>query len=209
MSDAKNSSDDALETRISLIDMARRDQPEAWNVVIGLYTPLIRHWAWKKGVQCPHELDNIIQEVFKRVYFKLDSFSKREGRGSFRGWLRRITHNYIYSNHLGHQPIKTIGGSNWQDQLNQIARDEPSVGSLLDSVSGDSLPVESTLIFRRIMNWVESEYTPTQTTAFKSVVIDQRPARDVAEDLKISVNVVYQTKCRILARIREVFKDVV
>ncbi len=201
--------DDALETRLSLIDLARRDEPEAWKVVTGIYAPLIRHWAWKKGVRCPHELDNIIQEVFKRVYHRLDSFTKKDGKGSFRGWLRTITHNFIYSNHLGQPQLKTIGGSSWQERLSQIPGDDPSSGSLLDSVSGDKLPLESNLIFRRIMDWVESEYTPTQKTAFTGVVIDQRPARDVAEDLKISVNVVYQTKCRILARIREVFKDLV
>lgn len=201
---------DDLETRITLIESARRNEPEAWQQFLHLYSPLIAYWAWNKGVTCPHEQENIIQEVFRRVYHKLDTFTKKDGEGSFRGWLRTITHNFIYSNHLGKARLKTVGGSEWQVFLNEIPRDEPEVGSLLDSVSDDaSGSVETGLIFRMIMNWVKNEYSPTQTNAFTSVVIHERPARDVAKDLDITVNVVYQTKCRILARIREVFKDIV
>jgi len=194
---------------MSLIESAKADEPEAWQVVTDLYSPLIGYWAWRKGVKCPHEQENVIQEVFKRVYHKLDTFTKEEGNGGFRGWLRTITHNYIYSNQLGSSRLQTIGGSDWHEVLNQMAGDQPSVGSLLDSISDDSSSVESGLIFRRIMTWVKNEYSLKQTDAFTSVVIDQRPARDVAEDLEISVNMVYQTKCRILARIRKVFKDLV
>ena len=207
MNDKHDQSSDEMLTRMSLIELAKLGEPDAWSVVTNLYTPLIRHWAWKKGVRNSHDLENINQEVFKRVFHKLGTFKKEDGKGSFRGWLRTITHNYIYSNHLGSERLKTIGGSDWHVTLNQIARDEPSVGSLLDS--GKSSSIETGLVFRRIMNWIKDEYSPVQTSAFKSVVIDQRSARDVAKDLEISVNVVYQTKCRILARIREVFSELV
>ena len=201
--------DDDLETRITLIESAKRNEPEAWQLVLSLYSPLISYWAWNKGVTCPHEQENVIQEVFRRVFNKLDSFTKKDGQGSFRGWLRTITNNFIYSNQLGNARLKTIGGSDWQHYLNEIPRNEPEVGSLLDSVNDDASGyVETGLIFRMIMNWVKNEYSPTQTSAFTSVVIHQRPARDVAQDLEISVNMVYQNKCRILARIRQVFKDI-
>ena len=199
-----------LDTRISLIESAKRNEPDAWQHVLHLYSPLITYWAWKKGVTCPHEQENIVQEVFRRVFHKLDTFAKKEGQGSFRGWLRTITHNFIYSNQLGKVRLKSVGGSDWQLYLNQIPRDEPGLSSILDSVDDDpSGSVETGLIFRMIMDWVKNEYSSTQTRAFTSVVIDERPARDVAQDLEITVNVVYQTKCRILARIREVFKDLV
>ena len=103
-----NSADD-LETRISLIESAKRNEPEAWHHVLSLYSPLIAYWAWSKGVTCRHEQENISQEVFRRVFNKLDSFTKKDGRGSFRGWLRTITNNYIYSNHLGKARLMTVG----------------------------------------------------------------------------------------------------
>lgn len=210
MTGSSKHSSDELDTRLSLIALAKKNEPEAWQIVADLYSPLISYWAWKKGVVCPHERENIVQEVFRRVIHGLDTFTKVENKGTFRGWLRTITNNLIYSNRLGEERLKAIGGSDWQQALNNIALDEPSVGSLLDSVSSDgSDSVENGLIFRRIMTWVSNEYTPTQTNTFTRVVIEQRPAREVAEDLKISVNIVYQTKCRMLAKIREVFKDLV
>lgn len=200
--------DDELDTQLTIIEMAKGDDPEAWNTVTSLYSPLIRHWAWKKGVRCPHDLDNVNQEVFKRVYHKLHTFSKPEGKGSFRGWLRTITHNFIYSNQLAETRLKIDDDSQAVDILNNFPSPKAEK-SLLDSSVEDSGAIESGLIFRRIMNWVRKEYSPVQAAAFTGVVVHQRPARDVADELKISVNVVYQTKCRILKRIREVFKDIV
>ena len=205
----RNSAND-LDTRISLIQSAKQNEPEAWQAISELYSPLIAYWARKKGVECPHEQENIVQEVLRRVFHRLDTFTKEENKGTFRGWLRTITNNFIYSNQLGQNRLKSVGGSNWQNFLDSIAQDEPSVCSLLDSVSEDGqVSIEDGLLFRQIMNWVNNEYTSTQADAFKRVVIDQRPAREVADELNISVNVVYQTKCRILARIREVFTDLV
>ncbi len=201
-------SDDS-ETHLSIIEQAKVNDPEAWTTVTSLYSPLIRHWAWKKGVRCPHELDNVIQEVLKRVYHKLHTFNKEQGKGSFRGWLRTITHNFVYSNQIGDARLKVLGGSSWEKLLDDLASDEPEMTSLFDSASEDRSSVESGMLFRRIMNWVRHEYSPVQASAFTGVVIDQRPARDVAQDLQVSVNVVYQTKCRILKRIREVFSDLV
>ena len=201
---------DELDTRISLIKSAKKNEPEAWQAISELYSPLIAYWAWTKGVECPHEQENIVQEVLRRVFHRLNTFTKEENKGTFRGWLRTITNNFVYSNQLGQTRLKSVGGSNWQNFLDSIAQDEPSVCSLLDSVSEDDVDsIEDGLLFRQIMNWVKHEYTSTQADAFTRVVIDQRPAREVAEELDISVNVVYQTKCRILARIRQVFKDLV
>jgi RNA polymerase sigma-70 factor (ECF subfamily) len=192
---------------MSLIEKAQANEPVAWEVVFRLYGPLIKRWARGNGVRCPHEIDNICQEVFARIVKNLRSFQKQKKNGSFRGWLRVITRNYIYTNYAGTSNLLTIGGPEWNHKLNQIPFDD-RVGSLLDSAT-DEHPDEASLIFQQIMAWVESEYSPKQRSAFKSVVIDQRPAREVAEELKVSVNQVYQNKSRILARIREVFHELV
>jgi len=197
-----------LITQMSLIEKAKANEPVAWEVVFRLYAPLIKRWARGNGVRCSHEIENICQEVFTRIVKNLPSFQKRKNSGSFRGWLRVITRNYIYTNYTVSSKLLTVGGSEWHRQLLQIPFNERSVNSLLDSASDDH-PDEASLIFKQIMAWVESEYSPKQKRAFKGVVIEQRPAREVAEDLNVSVNIVYQNKSRILARIREVFRELV
>ena len=78
-----------------------------------------------------------------------------------------------------------------------------------DSMEEDGDDDTRKLIFFRIMQWVEANYSESQSIAFKRVVIDHRPAREVAEELKLTPNVVYQNKSRILAKIRSVFQDLV
>ena len=208
MTQVEEQSSSDLKTHMSLIEKAQSNEPVAWEVVFRLYAPLIKRWARGNGVQCPHEIENVCQEVFARIVKGLRSFQKRSNSGSFRGWLRVITRNYVYTNYIGTSNLRTVGGSHWQQQLDQLPFDNRSARSLLDSAA-DEHPDEVSVIFQQIIAWVESEYSATQSLAFKRVVIDQRPAREVARDLDISVNIVYQNKSRILARIREVFQDLI
>lgn len=209
MTVTQNQSSSDILTQFSLIEQAKANEPVAWELVFGMYAPLIKRWARCEGVDCPYEVENVCQEVFAKIVKNLASFKRREnGRGSFRGWLRVITRNHIYTQRTGKARLKTIGGSKWNLQLNQIPSNARSVQSLLDS-QDETDSFERSLIFRRIMDWVELHYSDKQTLAFKRVVIDQRPARDVADELDLTPNVVYQYKSRILARIRQVFSDLV
>jgi RNA polymerase sigma factor (sigma-70 family) len=197
---------------MSLIVQAQNNNPSAWELVYSLYTPLIRRWARRNGVRCSHELDNVTQEVFAKLAKNLRKFKdKRKSGGSFRGWLRRITRNHIYTNHFGEKvnSVKTVGGSEWHRMLNDIPFDNQTIKSLLDSVSEDD--DEKNMIFRKIVDWVEKTYRKKmrQRIVFKRVIIDERPPKEVAKDLNVSVNVIYQTKSRILAEIREVFGELV
>ena len=120
ISHADLSSDSSFSTRMSLIIQAQRDVPSAWELVFSLYTPLIRRWARGNGVRCPHELDNVTQEVFAKLHKSLRKYENRKSGGSFRGWLRRITRNHVYTNHFGEKMnvVKTIGGSEWHRMVN-------------------------------------------------------------------------------------------
>ncbi len=193
-------------TRFSLIVKAKANESKAWEVVFSLYAPLIKGWARSCGVQCPYDVDNVCQEVFAKIVKSLYSFKHRETGGSFRGWLRVITRNHIYTHHMGNEQFQIVGGSNWQKRLCEIPFDANR--SLFDSLS-DEHPDEKALIFRRIMKWVDENHSEIQCDVFRQVVLNQSPARDVANDLGINANIVYQYKSRILQRIREVFKDLV
>jgi RNA polymerase sigma-70 factor (ECF subfamily) len=208
MTCVQNPSSSDISTRLSLIEQAKANEPVAWELVFTLYAPLIKRWARSEGVNCPFELDNVCQEVFAKIVKYLSSFQRHDNGGSFRGWLRVITRNHICTQRLGKPPLKTVGGTEWNLRLNQIPFNTHSVNSMLDSVEDADL-AERTLVFRRIINWIETNYTDAQQIAFRRVVIDERPAREVAEELNLTPNVVYQIKSRILARIRQVFSDLV
>ncbi len=198
--------DHSTDTHNSLIECAKLDDKLAWDKIFALYSPLIKFWAQQEGVQDKHEIENVCQEVLARMFNSLSTFSKPNGRGSFRGWIRVITRNYIVTKRMGKSPI-IIGGSAWHRRMNEYAITAKGEDELLDSVSTHHAPEEKSFVFRKIMNWVEQEYSEEKNQMFRSVVIDQRPPKDVAKDFNVSTNVVYQNKSRILARIRAVYKD--
>lgn len=210
MSIYSSDSTSSLDTHMSLIEKAQRDEPSAWELVYTLYTPLIRRWARGIGIQCPHERENVSQEVFAKLVKNLRKFQRREDGGSFRGWLRMITKNHIITHHYGDRAMKTVGGSEWHRRVHEIPFGNQVLNSLLDSVSEDN-PDEKSIVFRKIVAWVDSYYKKRKRyrIVFKRVIIQERPVREVAKDLNVSTNVIYQMKSRILAKIREVFTEIV
>ena len=200
-----NDESSSLNTQMSLIEWAKQNEPRAWDQIFELYTPLIKRWAGLNGVRDDYEVENVCQEVLTKMFNSLNTFSKPDGKGSFRGWIFVITRNYILTNKMGKSPV-TIGGSDWHRRMNEIPINQQAVDSLLDSITIHHQE-EKGYVFRKIMNWVESEFSSKKNKMFRGVVIDQRPVKDVAKDFNVSENVVYQNKSRILSRIRAVYED--
>ena len=203
-----------LETSDSLISRARGLDQGAWVRIVNLYTPLIDYWIRQRGIR-GHDIENIRQEVFVRLAKSIGDFSKTNNGGSFRGYLRTITQNLIYSLYRKDQ-VAAIGGSGALSMMNQIPGESESLSSLFDSFSGEwtgihkgVYSVENGILFRRIMAWIQGNCSQKQTDVFTRVVLENKRPRDVARELNISVGSVYQTKSRILSCIREEFSDLV
>ena len=208
--DSKHSRGD-LDTSDSLLSGARKYEPQSWVRIVNLYTPLIDYWIRKRGIK-GHDVENLRQEVFIRLSKSIVNFHKSTSGGSFRGYLRTITENLVRSFYRKND-VKAAGGTGALLLMNQIPGDQESVSSLFDAYSGDQGPVnpfcsiENGILFRRIMNWIHGNCSKTHTDVFTRVVLENKPARDVARDLNISVGCVYQTKSRILSNIRKEFED--
>ena len=202
-----------LETSDSLISGAREYDPQSWNRIVNLYTPLIDYWIRKRGIK-GDEVENIRQEVFVRLSRSIGNFKRRSDGGSFRGYLRIITENLIRS-YYRKDRVEAAGGTGALQMLQQIPVAHDSFSNMFDSYSGEAnspnsfCSIENGILFRRIMNWVHGNCSQKYTDVFTSVVLENRPPRDVARDMNISVGSVYQAKSRILSSIREQFNDLV
>lgn len=189
-------------TSMGLINRAIESDPTAWERMVYLYTPLIEYWAFQRGAS---DIENIRQEVLTRLYKALGHFEKRQN-GSFRGWLHTITNNLINKTFGKQQPIAR--GGDYYDWLNNQVSGDKAMNLMFDSVT-ESDNIENSILYRRIMDWVRTNYSEEKTNIFVSVVVHQRKPSDVASELGISPNVVYQTKSRILADIRREFHNLV
>src|SRR5438270_3586577 len=80
-------------TLFNVID--RRDDPRAWQQFVLRYGPLIQTWcrAWRLQQADVHDA---VQDVLARLYQYIGAF-RRHGDGSFRAYLKTITHNVLRS----------------------------------------------------------------------------------------------------------------
>src|SRR4029079_1988400 len=83
------------ETRASLLLRIRDAQDHlAWTDFIDIYAPLIHAYSRNRGLQDADAAD-VTQEVLRAVAVHAERFDYDPARGSFRGWLFRVTLNKL------------------------------------------------------------------------------------------------------------------
>src|SRR2546430_9892229 len=83
------------DTSVSLLQQLR-EQPngDAWRRLVELYTPLLRQWLSRNGMQSS-DIDDLTQEVLAVVVRELPQFQHNQRVGAFRRWLRTILVNRL------------------------------------------------------------------------------------------------------------------
>lgn len=196
-----------LDPRQTLIEQLKADDPAAWELLYELYSPLICHWAKGNGVTCPHEQENVVQDVFTKVIKNIGGYRELEGRGSFPGWLHTITRNHIHTKRNGE--LATVGGSNWQKRLHEIPFPKLPTSQRFDSVweRRQKHVDQKSKFVSSIFDWIDKRYKSKKRnkSVLKDLLMDSKPANEVARDHNVTTNVIYQIKSRMVAQIREVF----
>jgi RNA polymerase sigma-70 factor (ECF subfamily) len=197
-----NEGEGSAQTPSTLLDRARAWDQAAWQRLVHIYSPLVYRWCRHSGLQEADAAD-VGQEVFQAVARALADF-RHDGPGaSFRGWLRTITLNKVRDfARRGRAEVPGTGGSDAQRLLLRVGEES----------SDESDPVrneEEMEIYRRAVEVILAEFEERTRQAFWRVVIDQRPAADVAQELNLTTNAVYLAKSRVLRRIREEFAGIV
>jgi RNA polymerase sigma-70 factor (ECF subfamily) len=203
MKDADNSPDKdevappSSATSTTLIERVKEGDQQSWERLMKLYSPLVLCWCRTRGTQ-REDAQDVAQDVFQTVFKRIAEFKKQQQRGSFRAWLRTITHHKV-GDHLRRttqQPAAT-GGSAAQELL---AEWPDAFG---DDSSVDDDPSERVILLRSAMELVRPEFeAPTWEAAMRTAVEGQRPS-DVAAALGMTPSAVYTAKSRVLKRLRE------
>jgi RNA polymerase sigma-70 factor (ECF subfamily) len=79
----------------------------------------------------------------------------------------------------------------------------PGLPDSLDESSSTAPADANTLLLRRVLDLLRPEFTAQTWQAFWAVVVDGRPAADVAAELGLSANAVRIAKSRVLSRLRD------
>jgi RNA polymerase sigma-70 factor (ECF subfamily) len=188
-------------TSVSLLDRARRQEQLAWGRLVELYSPLVYRWCRQWGLSGSDAAD-VGQDVLQSVWQALPAFEHSGRTGAFRRWLKTIAHNKTRDHwrrqaaepamHGGELPVDIAG---------------PTTDGLVeDRAAEDS---ERNWLYRRAVELLQTDFAESTWKAFWLVVIDGRPAHDVADELGVSLNAVYIAKSRVLSRLRAEFADLV
>src|SRR5271165_6603384 len=122
-------------TRASLLlRLADPEDQQAWMDFVALYEPLVHRLLRKAGLQ-DADVREVAQEVFLAVSRNVARFEPIRGRGSFRGWLRRVTRNLLINvlEHQRRRPAIGMGGTDVLHLLEELPEEGAQASILVDA----------------------------------------------------------------------------
>ena len=183
-------------THVSLLLRLRdpRDH-EAWLEFVSLYEQAIYRLLRRHGLQ-DADAREVMQELLLAVSRSIDRWDPSKERGSFRGWLRRVTRNLVINWVKQRRRREQVAGdSSWQAMLEMLpAPTDP------ETIEFDNELRRA--LFQRAAEQVRGEVRPATWQAFwETAVVGISPA-DTAKKLGMNAGAVRVAKCRVLARLQ-------
>jgi RNA polymerase sigma-70 factor, ECF subfamily len=180
-------------TSPTLLEKAQRNDSEAWERLVGLYTPLVYYWCKRIGLDQP-DAEEVGQEVFLAVARALPAFDHAREGATFRGWLRVITRRKAIDL-LGRKSAEGAGGTTAMERLAQVpaAEEQPDEA------------IETGVLYRRGVELIDSSFEPNSRQAFW-LLVDGMSVQEVSDRLGMTLAAVYTAKSKILKKLREEFR---
>jgi RNA polymerase sigma-70 factor (ECF subfamily) len=184
-------------TRASLVLRLRDlDDERAWAEFVDIYAPLIERLALAKGLQHADAQD-LCQDVLRAVAKAIERWDPDPAKGSFRGWLFRITRNLMV-NFLASERRRTKGSG--RTSVLELLQCQPAA----DPHAQAEFAAE---FKRRAFHWaaeqVKAEFAESTWQAFWKTGVENRRVSEVAKELRLSEGAVYIARSRVLARLRQ------
>jgi RNA polymerase sigma-70 factor, ECF subfamily len=192
----------SISTSTGLLERVKIGDADAWRRLARLYSPLVYRWARTWGMQ-PNDAADVVQETFAAVARGIDGFRADLPQSSFRGWLWTIARNQVrlhYRRDKGRP--HALGGSDARLILEQ----QPDFAAIDDDSEISEFSSHASLVHRAVQ-LIRGDFQPQTWQAFWRVVVEDRLAVEVAEELGMTPAAVRQAKYRVLCRLHEELKQ--
>ena len=182
----------APDTRASLLLRLREPGDEqAWQDFVEIYGPLISRLATQMGLQ-PADANDISQDVLTRVAKAVQAWDHNPARGTFRGWLTRVTKNLAI------------------EQFRAQKRRPMSTNHSQELAAVEAKPIDDQTFDweqrRQLFMWAAEKAKPHFATntwqAFWMTSVEQLTPDQAAKKLRISIGAVYIARSRVMAKIK-------
>lgn len=188
-------------TSLTLLQRARNNETGAWDRLVALYEPLVRHWCARAGLQAA-DAEDAAQDVFLLAVKNLADFRRDRPGDTFRGWLRAIARNALVDQ-LRRQARQPVGTGGTDANLQIHAMTDPNV-----QLPDEDSPEQIQALYRGALELVRGEFEERTWQMFWQTVAEDRPAAVVAEAFGVSSAAVRKARSRVLHRIKQEIGDV-
>ncbi|MBR5710008.1 MAG: sigma-70 family RNA polymerase sigma factor [Thermoguttaceae bacterium] len=187
-----------LPTSTTLLDLCRKNDPDAWERFLKLYKKLILFWI--KEYNVPHvDSDDVLQDVMLTLSKQIVKF-KKEANGKFRNWLRTIvcsrSMDYHNKNKVNRKKVS----------LSTVSK-IPDPKFSADNITKEQEKKEREILGRQILSMIKDTCSPAHLKAFELVTVKGLTAVEAAQQLDMTPENVRQINCRIRKMIRDQFGD--
>jgi RNA polymerase sigma-70 factor (ECF subfamily) len=176
-------------TSVSLLQRVRSNDDAAWKTVVSLYTPFLRYWARRGGLDGA-EVDDLVQDVFLKAIQMLPTFTYDANR-SFRAWLRTIAVNGCRERF---RRKKVVGRGTGDAGLSGVTSEREL------EESWDQEHQQAILV--RALELMKQEFEEKTWQACWELTVNERTAADVAAELGMTANACFLAKSRVIRRLR-------
>jgi RNA polymerase sigma-70 factor (ECF subfamily) len=199
-------------TSLTLLERIRANDQQAWQRLVGLYSPLVYHWCARWQVTGA-DADDVVQNVFVGVAANIENFQRPHpvgppvagggpSGGAFRGWLGAIARNKLrdFYERRQRQPA-ALGGSVAHRLLQELPADT------LSDDAADAAPVSD--VYYRALELIRGDFHESTWQAFWRIAVENQAPAEVGPALGLSTAAVRQAKARVLRRLKEVVGDLI
>jgi RNA polymerase sigma factor (sigma-70 family) len=188
-----------LPTRRSLLENLKDwKDDESWREFFQMYWKFIYGLARKSNLT-DSEAQEVVQETIIYVSRKMPGFNYDRARGSFKGWLAKLTRWRIMDQlrkRDGHLLFFAPAGPGEPDPFLDLPDPSPQKLSVIDEEWERNL-------FETALQRVKDRVKPLQFQIFELYVIKKWPILQVTDALGVNMGQVYLAKHRVSALLRE------
>jgi RNA polymerase sigma factor (sigma-70 family) len=165
-----------------------------WNAFVDRYAPKIYGWCRQRRLQ-EADAQDVTQEVLALLVQKLRTFTYDPHKGTFRGWLKTLTH-HAWCDYLERRRRAGTGG-------------EPEALALLDTLEAredllkalaETFDLE---VLAEAQARVQRQVSPRDWIIFQDLAAEGRTGPAVAQELGMTVTAVLMAKSRVRKRLRQ------
>jgi RNA polymerase sigma factor (sigma-70 family) len=179
------------ETSLTLLQGLQSGSNDAWDRFVTRYRPRIMAKFMRFGLQL-EDADSFTQEILIELFQKISGF-KRERTGSLRNWMSTIIKYRLidFFRQKKHKPkFETLNDNHTSKNRCQTP---------------ESTSVSETVM--KMIQLIRSEFSDRDWKIFFLYVGEDVPPEIIAKELKITPNMVYLVKSRMMHRIAKIVHE--